>query len=99
MINKLFGKDFSLHTASTINEGTIEIQFDYNNGSTDHLVIADTHGYLDIETVKLLYPIFDCFIIHVLTGIEWAKNLEKDILKLQAENVIKKQILVVAHEV
>ena len=48
LINKLFGKDFSLHTASTINEGSIEIQFDYNNGSTDHLVIADAHGYLDI---------------------------------------------------
>ena len=82
MINKLFGKDFSLHTASTINEGTIEIQFDFNNGSADHLVIADAHGLLDIETVKLLYPIFDCFIIHIQTGIEWGKNLEREISKL-----------------
>ena len=76
MINKLFGKDFSLHSLSTINEGTIEIQFDYNNGSTDYLVIADAHGQIDIETLKLLIPIFDCFIIHVSTGIGWMKNLE-----------------------
>ena len=40
-------------------------------------MIADAHGLFDIETIKLLYPIFDCFLIHVMTGVGWKENVEK----------------------
>jgi len=50
-LNKLFGKDFSLHPYSASNEGTIEIQFDFNNGEPQYLLVADAHGLLEISTL------------------------------------------------
>ena len=64
IINKLFGKDFQTHLDSNINEGTIEIQFDYNCTKVFYLAVADAHGYLEDDIMKKVAVLFDCLIIH-----------------------------------
>ena len=65
LLNKLFGREFSLHEQNLINFGTVEIQMDLNCAEVEHLVIADAHGSIDIQTLNKIFPLFDGFIIHV----------------------------------
>ena len=47
-----------------MNEGSIEIQFDYNCGVTKHLAVADAHGKIEDEIIINISILFDCLIIH-----------------------------------
>jgi len=65
-LNELFGRAFSLRREEVLlDQGTVEIQFDYNCADIYHLVIADTHGFIELKTLAKLFPLFDGFIIHV----------------------------------
>ena len=41
------------------------MQLDLNCADVEHLVIADVHGFIDIQNLKQIFPLFDGFIIHV----------------------------------
>ena len=45
-------------------------------------MIADSHGLVDIESIKCLYPIFDYLIIHVMTGSGWLENIENEVINV-----------------
>lgn len=64
LLNKLFGKDFTGQHKTVINNGTVEIQYDYNCSVTEFFVVADAHGYLSQKEIELLIPLFDNFIIY-----------------------------------
>ena len=49
---------------SNINDGTIEIQFDYNCTKVYYLAVADAHGVLDEDIMKKIATLFDCLIVH-----------------------------------
>jgi hypothetical protein len=38
---------------------------DLNCADVRHLVIADAHGFIDIQNLKHIVPLFDGFIIHL----------------------------------
>ena len=70
LANYLFNRSFSMHSQSLVNHGSIEIQFDYNFQSPIHVPVADAHGLVDEEILELVYPLFNIFIIHVMSGSE-----------------------------
>ena len=57
---------------SNINDGTIEIQFDYNCTKVYYLAVADAHGFLDEDIMKKIVTLFDCLIVH--TDQELSRN-------------------------
>ena len=57
---------------SNINDGTIEIQFDYNCTKVFYLAIADAHGFLEKDIMNKIAILFDCLIVH--TDQELSKN-------------------------
>ena len=64
-LNELFGKDFSLHSKdTTVNNRSVEVQFDYNCDQTQFLAVADAHGVLCNELIEKLACLFDVFLIH-----------------------------------
>ena len=47
---------------------------DLNCANNKHLVVADTHGLIDIQILEQIFPIFDGFIIHLTEN--QSNNLE-----------------------
>lgn len=53
---------------------------DLNCANNKHLVVADTHGLIDIQILEQIFPFFDGFIIHLTEN--QSNNLEiQEILK------------------
>jgi hypothetical protein len=48
-----------------------------------HVPVADGHGLVDEEILELVYPMFNIFIIHVMSGSENLKIVEKQISKIK----------------
>ncbi len=57
---------------SNINDGTIEIQLDYNCSKVLYLAVADAHGFLEEDIMIKVATLFDCLIVH--TDQELSKN-------------------------
>mmetsp|Transcript_38909 Transcript_38909/g.59122 ORF Transcript_38909/g.59122 Transcript_38909/m.59122 type:complete len:144 (+) Transcript_38909:1887-2318(+) len=69
-INEAFGKNFKEHSDSLIDDGTIEMQYDFNCEVTEYLVVADVHGELPASEIAPFGLIFDQIILHVSEGEE-----------------------------
>jgi len=63
----MFGRDFMIHPSSAINEGIIEVQFDYNCAKINYIAVADMHGYFPEKDLDLLFkflPLFNAVVVH-----------------------------------
>jgi hypothetical protein len=83
LTNYVFNRSFQTHSGSLLNDGTIDIQFDYNFESHMHVPVADAHGLVDEEILELVYPLFNIFLIHALSGSENLKVVKKQISKIK----------------
>lgn len=72
---------------------------DLNCADIEHLVVADTHGSIDIRILEQIFPFFDGFIIHLSEN--QSSNFEiQEILSKIFQNVSankKKTILIIKH--
>ena len=53
-----------------VNYGSIDIQFDYNFEHPMFVPVADAHGLVEDEILETVYPLFNIFMIHALSGAE-----------------------------
>ena len=53
------------HRNTSVNHGTLEIQFDTDCSKVDNITIVDAHGFLDIEEVTPFVPLFDVILVHI----------------------------------
>jgi hypothetical protein len=59
--------------------------------------VADAHGLVDDEILERVYPLFNIFIIHTLSGLEHQKFANKQIIKIRLVTV-NPLILLIIHE-
>ena len=78
-----------------MNNGSIELQFDFNCDETQYLVIADAHGTLSLDHMKKAIILFDAFIIH--SNAESSLQLEETIRFITEENR-DKYIISIVHD-
>ncbi len=48
----MFGRVFESHKNTTINNGTIEIQFDNDCSNKEYLLVADAHGIIELNILE-----------------------------------------------
>mmetsp|Transcript_33500 Transcript_33500/g.51439 ORF Transcript_33500/g.51439 Transcript_33500/m.51439 type:complete len:178 (-) Transcript_33500:5615-6148(-) len=48
-LNRAFGKSFKVHTGSLVDQGSIEIQYDFDCSQIEYVVVADHHGEADLD--------------------------------------------------
>ena len=84
MANDVFNRKFETHSTSFVNHGCIDIQFDFNFEDPMYVPIADAHGLVEEEILRLVYPLFNIFVIHSFTG-----ENDKQILKREVEEIKK----------
>ncbi|CAD8146616.1 unnamed protein product [Paramecium octaurelia] len=83
LINMLFYSDqkedqkFEISDSSSINNHSVDCQFDFSfNGSRNYL-IADVHGQLEDEIFQELLPFFQLWIIQMQTEDEFDETVDK----------------------
>ena len=85
-MNKLFGKSFQeKNKYTTLNEGSIEMQFDYNCTKTQFLTVADAHGLIEDQLIENISILFDCIIIHTDQEYQDNQKLQNLIKQLKAK--------------
>jgi hypothetical protein len=97
MANDIFNRTFESHSTSFANFGCIDIQFDFNFEDPMYVPVADAHGLVDEDILRLVYPLFDIYIIHSFTGDE-----NKIALKREVDEIKKIQnnplIIIIYHD-
>jgi hypothetical protein len=70
LTNYIFNRTFETHSHSLVNYGSIDIQFDYNFEHPMFVPVADAQGLVEDEILERVYPLFNIFMIHCLSGFE-----------------------------
>ena len=70
LTNYVLNRTFQTHSKSLVNYGCIDIQFDYNFEHPMFVPVADAHGLVDDDILERVYPLFNIFMIHTLSGLE-----------------------------
>jgi hypothetical protein len=83
LTNYVFNRTFQTHSKSLVNYGSIDIQFDYNFEHPMFVPVADAHGLVDDDILERVYPLFNIFMIHSLSGVEHQDVANKQITKIR----------------
>ncbi|CAD8096639.1 unnamed protein product [Paramecium primaurelia] len=100
LMNILFYDDykdlkFEVSDSSSMNQNSIDCQFDFSfNGSRNYLV-ADVHGQLEDEIYVKLLPFFKLWIIQIQSENQFEENLDKLIDLLKKTSLKPKIILII----
>eukprot|EP00347_Sterkiella_histriomuscorum_P007052 403350432 len=62
-VNQILSKVFESDSECCLNDGTLEIQFDYNFENPQYLPVATYHGPMTYEKLSQIQNLFDIFII------------------------------------
>ncbi|CAD8175679.1 unnamed protein product [Paramecium pentaurelia] len=100
LMNMIFYDDFKdlkfeVSDSSSMNQNSIDCQFDFSfNGSRNYLV-ADVHGQLEDEIYVKLLPFFKLWIIQIQSENQFEENLDKLIDLLKKTSLKPKIILII----
>ena len=83
LTNFVFNRTFQTHSKSLVNFGSIDIQFDYNFEHPMFVPVADAHGLVDNDILQCVYPLFNIFMIHTLSGLEHQEVAKTQITKIR----------------
>ncbi|CAD8089307.1 unnamed protein product [Paramecium sonneborni] len=78
LINNIFYKQqkFEIRDNCQLNDNTIDLMFDYEFNGTRNFMVADTHGYIPLDILIKVLPLFQIWIIQIDTENELNNTIE-----------------------